>query len=56
MTMKQIQTDLQEIRYYYAHKDIFDKACDSVVKNAIVEKVGRYNTVIRGASPQLYAL
>ena len=56
MTMKQIQTDLQEIRYYYAHKDIFDKACDSVVKSAIVEKVGRYNTVIRGASPQMYAL
>ena len=55
MTMKQIQTDLQEIRYYYAHKDIFDKACDSVVQNAIVEKVGRYNTVIRGAPPQLYA-
>ena len=43
MTMKQIQIDLQEIRYYYAHKDMFDKACNSVVKNTIIEKVGKYN-------------
>ena len=56
MTMKQIQIDLQEIRYYYARKDMFDKACDSVVKNTIVEKVGKYNEVMHDAPPRLYAL
>ena len=56
MTMKQIQIDLQEIRYYYAHKDMFDKACNFVVKNTIIEKVGKYNEVTHDAPPRLYAL
>lgn len=56
MTMKQILIDLQEIRYYYAHKNMFDKACGSVVKNTIVEKVGKYNTLMHDAPPRLYAL
>ena len=56
MTMKQILIDLQEIRYYYAHKNMFDKACGSVGKNTIVEKVGKYNAVMHDAPPRLYAL
>ena len=56
MTMKQIQIDLQEIRYYYAHKDMFDKACNSVVKNTIIEKVGKYNEVMHDAPPRLLSL
>ena len=31
MTMKQILIDLQEIRYYYAHKNMFDKACECMM-------------------------
>ena len=30
MTMKQIQIDLQEIRYYYSRKDLFEKTGVSV--------------------------
>lgn len=56
MTEKDIRHDLTDIRYYYTHKEMFDKAGTAIVKSMIVEKAGRYNETIKLADPMLYAL
>ena len=56
MTIKEIRSDLQEIRYYYSRKETFDKAAESVVKNSVIEKVMKYNVLMAKASPRLFDL
>ena len=46
MTIKEIRSDLQEIRYYYSRKEMFDKAAESIVKNSVIEKVMKYNVLM----------
>lgn len=41
MTTEQIRRELQDIRYYYSHKAMFDRASDCVAKNAAVELGGK---------------
>ena len=56
ITLQTIKRELENIRYYYARKDIFDKAFDSVGKNEILQTVERYNQAICGAPPKLYEM
>lgn len=42
MTKHEIKADLQDIRYYYTHKAMFDRAEDTGFKNIVVKKAERY--------------
>ena len=54
MELAEIREDLKDIRYYYARKDMFEKASASVGENKILDKINRYNSVVRLAPPRLY--
>ena len=56
ISLDTIKHELENIRYYYARREMFDKAFDSVGKNAILQTVNRYNTAICAAPPKLYEL
>ncbi len=56
MTLKQIREDLQEIRYYYSHKEMFNNAISITGGNAILEKVKRYNEAAAKAPLRLYEI
>ena len=56
MTIEQIRKELQDIRYYYSRKAMFDRASDCVAKNAAVELARKYNEAIQTAPPKLYDL
>lgn len=55
-SLNEIRNDLANIRYYYARKEVFDKAELSIGKNAITEVAKKYNVAIRNAPPRLYDL
>ena len=54
MTKKQIMTDLKEIRYYYSRKGTFDEVENELGANAIVDKVKKYNAVMKTAPIKIY--
>ena len=56
ITTENINSELENIRYYYARRDMFDKAFDSVGKNAILQTVNRYNEAICAAPPKIYEM
>ena len=56
MTTEQIRRELQDIRYYYSHKAMFDRASNCVAKNAAVELARKYNEAVQTAPPKLYDL
>ena len=56
MTTEQIRRELQDIRYYYSHKAMFDRASDCVAKSTAVGLAEKYNAAIRSAPPRLYDL
>lgn len=47
MTKHEIKADLQDIRYYYTHKAMFDRAEDTGFKNIVVKKAERYGVYMR---------
>ena len=51
-----IRDDLKEIKYYYAHKEIFEKASKHIGEHACIEKINKYNDAIRFAPARLYEL
>ena len=51
-----IRDDLKEIRYYYAHKEIFEKASRDIGQHSCVEKINKYNDAIKSASARLFEL
>jgi len=55
-SIQTIKMDLQSIRYYYARKEMFEKAFDCVGKNSILETAQKYNSAICKADPKLYEL
>lgn len=55
-TINSIKEDLNEIKYYYARKKMFDLMQHDVGKSAIYEKVERYNNTICKAPARLYDL
>lgn len=56
MTTEQIRRELQDIRYYYSHKAMFDRASDCVAKSTAVGLAEKYNATIGSAPPRLYDL
>ncbi len=54
MTKKQIMADLKEIRYYYSRKETFDEVENELGANAIVDKVKKYNAVMKSAPIKIY--
>ena len=55
-SLEQIREDLRDIRYYYAHKDVFDKNEVNVGVSVVKKKVEKYNAVIVFAPPRFYDL
>ena len=56
MTIQDIKDELQEVKYYYGHKAMFDRALSTVSKNKVLEKVARYNDLVRDVPAQLFGL
>lgn len=56
LSVKEIRNDLREIKFYYARKEMFEKASDSVGENQIMKKAKIYNQVVCSAPPRLYDL
>jgi hypothetical protein len=56
LTINQVREDLKEIRYYYSMQDLFDSAANTVKPIALLNKVERYNAVIKTAPARLYIL
>ena len=56
MTIQEIKDELQEVKYYYGHKAMFDRALSTVSKNKVLEKVARYNDLVREAPAQIFGL
>ena len=54
--MEQVKKDLQDIRYYYTHKAMFDKAENTGFKSEAVRKSEEYGQTISKAPPRLYVL
>ena len=51
-----IKNELEDIKYYYSRKDMFDKAFNSVGKNEILQTVEKYNAIICSAPQKVYEL
>ena len=56
MTANEIRDDLKEIKYYYSHKDIFEKASKYIGAHSCIEKIHKYNDIIRNAPVRLYEI
>ena len=54
ITSSRVRKDLQDIRYYYSRKEVFDKAENSVGKTMMLETIECYNNAICMAPPKLY--
>lgn len=53
-TEKQVREDLKEIRYYYSRKKQFDTSFQKIVSNSVLDKVYKYNELIKDAPARLY--
>lgn len=56
MNLSEIMEDLKDIRYYYAHKDVFESAARENVYNDVVRKVRKYTALVEKAPPILFDL
>ena len=56
LSAEQVREDLKEIRYYYAMKHVFDAASKTVSADSLLNKVARYNSVIKNAPARFYIL
>ena len=54
MKLEKVREDLQEIRYYYTHRRIFDKANEIQVRHEVVGKAERYSRIAEKAPPLLF--
>ena len=54
MTTEEIRAELQDVRYYYSRKAMFDRAEACVAKNAAVALAEKYGNAVRDAPPRLY--
>ncbi len=56
ISLDKIREDLRDIRYYYAHKEVFDENAVQVGESYVKRKVDKYNALIVFAPPRLYDL
>jgi hypothetical protein len=52
----QIKQDLKEIKYYYTMKKTFDLATEEVKPEIILNRVHRYNAIMKNAPAKLYII
>lgn len=53
-SLAEVREDLRGIRYYYAHKEMFDKTVDVTGEHELIRKAERYNAAMCTAPPRLY--
>ena len=51
--LKQIREDLKNIRYYFARKELLDKAIQCSGKSDLLTKIETYNIAMQSAPPKL---
>lgn len=51
---KTVKNDLNDIRFFYARKEVFENGSQAIGENAITEKVKKYNEIMRYAPVRLY--
>ena len=56
MTKQEVKADLQDIRYYYTHREMFERAADTGFKNTVTRKAEWYAQTMANAPPRLHAL
>ena len=56
MTIQDVKRDLQDVRYYYSRRSVFDEELFACKKNTVVEKAYRYGWAMQSAPPRLYEL
>lgn len=56
MTLNEIRTDLVQIRYYYANKEVLEKAVSNTGDPLFMARIEKYNEAIRHAQPREYCL
>lgn len=56
MTKHDIRASLYEIRYYYTHRAMFEKAGATVIQSDVLEKIKQYAGAIAHAPLRLYML
>lgn len=56
LTVKEIRKDLQEISYYFSHKEMFDDVINIIGGCAVLEKIQRYNEAIKKAPLRIYEI
>ena len=53
-SLAEVREDLRDIRYYYAHKEMFDKTVNVTGEHELIRKTERYNAAMCTAPPRLY--
>ena len=54
---KTVKDDLNDIRFFYARKDIFENGSQTIGENdGIIDKVKKYNELVRKAPARLYEM
>ena len=53
-TKKKVRDDLNEIRFYYSKKELFDITAKELKSVALLEKVKKYNAVMEQAPANLF--
>ena len=53
MTKQEIMAELQDIRYYNTHREMFRKAENTGFKAKTLELIGKYDSLIRNAPLRL---
>ncbi len=53
-SLAEVREDLRDIRYYYAHKEMFDKTVDVTGEHELIRKAKRYNAAMCTAPPRLF--
>ena len=53
MTKQELLAELQDIRYYNTHREIFRKAENTGFKAKTLEMIGKYDSLIRNAPLRL---
>lgn len=53
MTKQEIISELQDIRYYNTHREMFSKAENTGFKEIVLDKIGKYDNLIHNAPLRL---
>lgn len=49
-----VKNDLNDIRFFYSRKDSFDTGSKTIGPSAVLDKISKYNDVVRKAPARIY--